>query len=66
MPYNPHPLIINGWKPLLKNPGYVPGWDGIGTILMGVSIITDLVYTKWQYVILLHKAMNAIFKRIER
>ena len=39
--------------------------DGFGTILMGISVATDLVFAKWQYVIQATRAICATYKKYD-
>ena len=41
------------------------GWDGMDTILVVVSVLTDLVYAKWQYVIQLSRAMYTTYQKYD-
>ena len=39
--------------------------DGFDTVLMGISVATDLVFAKWQYVIQATRAIHATYKKYD-
>ena len=39
--------------------------DGLDTFLMGYSVVTDLVFAKWQYVIQAARAMRATYRKYD-
>ena len=39
--------------------------DGLDTVLMEISVVTDLVFSKWQYVIQAARAIHATYKKYD-